>query len=517
MKSICLFLSLIFTSVTLAQVKQPNVVVILLDDFDFDEMGYFDPMQYPTYTLHQKKLDGNKNGWGVMPTRPYTPAMDQLANKGLVFTQYRVATTICTPSRYSLLTGNFPSRAASFKSQECLNQPISINNNSNITIEDQEWNIAKGFKKLGYTTGMVGKWHLTDHRRNIGIVRKIAGQSETQTQSTILSTYQKAVNYMQDNHGFDQVRALYMGNANGLGLPKELYKLEGNMEWFADEAIQFIESQQQNPFFLYFSPNLPHGLAGKKFLEGIPNATSAGLLHTTPTNADQRQKIIETVQQQNASLNTATSTYIDQGIQRIINTLEKLNLIENTIIVLTSDHQSRGKSSVYEAARVPFIIHWPAIIKKHQELAATLSSVDLAPTLLELAGNQESIESDGISFAQGLLNNKIESHPCFIETGSRRAVVYNDLKYIAERDAEIATPKSSSNKHEELDESIGKYFPAINETDQLYHLLNDPLEQTNLFSTPEYQSQLSQLKKLLQQHCTKMNHPFGEFFTPHNN
>lgn len=419
MKTLIAFIFIISTAFAVEE-PPPNVIVIMLDDMDFDEIGGFDPKEYPTFTgaeSPRQKTTKYRKQWGVMPQRPLTPAIDRLMKEGMTFTQFRVSSPICCPSRYTALTGQYASRCVSLQKSSPLTGPADIPSrvNRNISIQPGQWHLGRGFQQSGYAAAIIGKWHLspvnevlgrrkpafTDSRGNAmpGVSQSLTDAENIERIRTAFSATQS---WMREQHGWDAVEAFYLANTNELGLPKALWEIEGNMDWLAFHAAKWVERSSTKPFFLYWAPNLPHGEFGDAFLKANPSATVAGLLPEETRAGQSRQAIAADIDRAGRPPETATSTWIDAGIAHLLKQLDDSGLAGRTIVVLTSDHQSRGKGTAFEGVRVPLIIRRPGRIAPCSRCDSVLSNVDLAPTLLELAGvplPSGPVVMDGTSFA----------------------------------------------------------------------------------------------------------------------
>jgi len=143
-------------------VRRPNVVVIFADDLDFDEVGCFDPTAYPTYTGACMAGDAMPTGpsWGVYPERPLTPHMDSLKRDGALLDRFYMVCTVCTPSRYALLTGQHAGRSANIARLFPASEPACVEFNASIGLG--QWTMPHAFRQAGYVTGAAGKWHTAD-------------------------------------------------------------------------------------------------------------------------------------------------------------------------------------------------------------------------------------------------------------------------------------------------------------------------------------------------------------------
>jgi arylsulfatase A-like enzyme len=516
-------LAALATACSAAPVAKPNLLVIFTDDLDFEEVGAL-------AKYGDAALAGNAHR---REAKPLTPNLDRLIDQSQVFTQFHVASVVCTPSRYALLTGQYCSRSTSLQAKHPVSGPACVEFNTDIL--PGQWHLALGLKAAGYTTGIVGKWHNTETRGTPYHVeppicdytgKQIGPQDPTLPENAlrVSAAYDATVKHLRDDIGWDYVSSIYIGNANQLGLPKPLWAHESNMEWFTAGALKFLDQQKGNdkPFFLYFAPNIPHGGGGEKFAKADPRATPEGLvdwhLGVQPSRAD----VLRRVRAAGCRPNVAWATWLDDGVGAILKRLDALGLAENTAVIFSSDQQSHGKWTCYEGARVPLAVRWPGRLKPGTPITALLNSIDFAPTLLELAGAMAPAASeailDGRSFAPLLTGGSLPERPVLIEMGYGRAVISGGWKYIACRYPEVIEAQAKQKGHRP--DFLGRFkekgpdesmWPSFGEADQLFNLVADPQEQKNLAADPACAARLTEMKALLKSLLSPLPHVFGEF------
>ena len=282
---------------------------------------------------------GDMSCYSNTPIR--TPNMDKVAGAGVKFTQMYAAAPICTPSRVGILTGRYPQRSG-------LSRVLFPEDEEGLT--QAEVTIADCLKAQGYATCALGKWH-------------VGCRPE----------------HMPRQHGFDYFFGLPYSNDMD---PLPLYENERVIESppdqatltrrYTDKAIEFIQEHKDQPFFIYLAHTMPH----------IP-------LHV---EEEFRGK-------------SAAGTYgdtiecIDWHLGRLMDTLEELDLLDNTLLMITSDNGPwyegstgglRGrKFDVYEGGvRMPFVAQWPRVIPAGTLCEQPASQMDLLPTLTKLAGGE---------------------------------------------------------------------------------------------------------------------------------
>ncbi len=292
-----------------------------------------------------------------------TPNLDRMAQQGVKLTSF-YAMPSCTPARAALLTGRYPVRSG-------LHHVLGPD--SRVGIPDSELTLAEGLKTRGYRTLAVGKWHL--------------GHAEEK--------------FLPTSNGFDEYFGLLYSNdmqppwvqtQKPLKLWRNIeaveypVKQETLTERYTEEAVKFIEQKKNRPFFVYLAYSMPH----------VPISATQGFLDRS-----------------RAGLYGAVIETIDWSVGRILETLKKEGLDENTLVVFTSDngpwmympdrmfrenliqrgdHGSPGplrgaKSSTYEGGvRVPFLARWPGRLPAGRVSAEPATLMDVYTTLLELTG-----------------------------------------------------------------------------------------------------------------------------------
>ncbi len=329
-----------------ASAKQPNIVFILIDDLGWADVGC--------------------NG------SPFheTPNIDRLAAQGMRFTDGYAACPVCSPTRASIMTGKYPARLhlTDFLKGRRKRQDSPI---LPALYEDQlplkEVTIAEALKTAGYTTCHIGKWHLGSEP------------------------------FFPEHQGFDKnVGGCYSGMPRSFFWPKWgknppiTGKKDGEYlpDRLAEEASGFIEANQDKPFFLYLSHYAVH----------IP--------------MEAKEKTIEKYRAkpkpeggQNNPIYAAMVESIDRSVGRVMETLERLKIDDNTVVIFMSDNGGlsvkegkhtpatsnaplrAGKGYLYEGGiREPWIVKWPGVTKPGSVCGDPVTSVDFFPTLLDIAG-----------------------------------------------------------------------------------------------------------------------------------
>ncbi len=321
-----------------AAADKPNVILVITDDQGYGDVG----------------AHGN--------TMIQTPAMDRLWAESARLTDYHVDPT-CAPTRSALMSGRYSNRTGVWH---------TIMGRS--LMNDNETTLAEVFKANGYATGMFGKWHLGDN---------FPLRPEDQGFEDVTRHGGGGVGQGSDYWGNDYFDDTYW--RNGQTKPYTGYCTD---VWFA-EAMDFIQRNQERPFFCYLSTNAPHGP-----LNVDPKYAKPYEEKGVPPNLAKFYGMIEN---------------IDENLAKLRKQLTALGLTKNTILIFTTDNGTangavrarsddkwpgfnagmRGaKGSEYDGGhRVPFFMHWPAgKLNKGQDIDHLCAHIDVQPTLIDLCG-----------------------------------------------------------------------------------------------------------------------------------
>jgi hypothetical protein len=260
----------------------------------------------------------------------------------------------------------------------------------------------------------------------------------------------------------------------------------------------------------------------------FPLYSGAGRLEKLPDVIAPREAILQQVE--NAGLPAATFgfTWMDATVGAMLDRLDRLGLAENTLFVFLSDHGTTGKWTLHdhEGTDVPCLMRWPKVIASGGVCTSLMQSTDLVPTFLDVAGvtKPESYRIDGVSLRPVLADPSAKVHDhLYFELGNARAVRTSDWKYIAVRYEDEQFQKIQSADLKELpralayignDKAVSNNLaerPHFLDSDQLYHLTDDPQEMTNLAADPRYAEKLAEMKQLLLTYLKAQGRPFGEF------
>ncbi len=344
--------------------RAPNIVFILIDD-----LGYMDVGSYNPDTFYE------------------TPRLDRLAGEGMRFTDGYTASPVCSPTRYSIVTGRYPTRVRATNwftgVREGRFRPAPLNNFMPL----DEFTLAEALREEGYRTAFVGKWHL--------------GPTEE---------------YWPENRGFEvNIGGHHRGSPpGGFFAPYDNPRLESGPdgeylpERLVDESLRLLESFREEPFLLYLSFYTVHTpLQAPEELVEKYRARAAALATDEPDFAEEEQvwPVDEPRRvriRQNHAVYAAMVEAMDQQVGRVLDGLERLGLAENTMVFFFSDNGGlstseghptsnlplrAGKGWVYEGGiRVPLIVRWPGVVEPGSVCREPVISNDFYPTILEAAG-----------------------------------------------------------------------------------------------------------------------------------
>ena len=490
--------------------RRPNVILIYTDDQNYEQIGCY--------------------GGDV-----YTPHMDGMAKEGVRFTRAYVPTAICTPSRYSVTTGQYPGRCSHSRFKNKYPDGVQIEVSFNTPVNPDGLTLAKVMKNSGYKTGVVGKWDLgyptaeeygkeflePFPRTNAWI--HVTGEADPKDPkiSTLLKRNHERLCQYAKSLGFEYADALYRLNPEMWNHPLNIH----NMEWVTDAALRFIDKNVDQPFFLYMAPTLHHIPHPQESLaQADPRITMAGYLDKAPNVQPPRDGIIPRVQKAGYKPETAYCTWLDDAVGAVIKRLQEYGLYDDTVVILMSDHQTHDKGSLYEGGvRTPCIMQYPKGIPPGKICASLMQNIDLIPTILDLCQIEvpSDMQLDGSSMLPILHGDVDAVHKVlYFEYGWTRALCTERWKYLALRYSkaaeELKEKKGGRLYHDRVLEphqhNVLLHHPNYWDPDQLYDLSIDSEETTNLAYDPKYSDILNKMKGQMKEILkTFGDHPFGEF------
>lgn len=511
--------------------EKPNILFLITDD---------------QFKHHMNWMPEGKQKNGKF--RNYTPNTDRLADNATVFERQYVTSPVCTPSRFGVVTGLYPSRSTAqvfMDRQKELGGQTSVEWNTFVT--SGQTALPKLLQKAGYRTGMVGKNHVIEVR-DMKKPEWLAEPDDPKMLSTLKANYDKQVQAIKEA-GFEYGASLYYDNPDFIGV-KSL--ASHNLDWIAKGALDFLEQKDERPFFLYCAVTIPHGPGEPaRSYKADPRITALGMLDEPLDVLPPRETIEQRLKEAGIPVahGRPNLLWLDDMVGALLTKLEKTGELENTIIVYFNDHGQMAKGTIYEGGvhSEAFMSHnGPFPVGKRTD--ALVSNLDFAPTLLELAGAPATdADFDGKSIVPMLNGTAEEVHDAlFFELGFVRGMIKGDWKYIALRYPEpiaempLAKRQRILNRFNESQKrrgrpvytkdpnapfshvqavpgggdaehmSIGKY-PAFHDADQLYNLSIDPNEQKNLANDPKHAEKLAEMKAALAEHLQEMPGSFAEF------
>ena len=508
------------TDTNSVETKKPNIIFFIADDM------------YPwmfNNTPEGRSPDGKPLN--------LTPTLDKLAAEGVWLENMKVVSPVCTPSRYNSLTGNYASRAINenFKSFTAINDGQTVIQWNSFLVPGQE-TMGTYFQNLGYKTGFVGKNHIIESLSQIGEGENKPTLSADPTDPKVKEGLEFRYKELQKDikkSGFDYAEALYHNNPNWLGIRALAYQ---NMDWIAEGGVEFIKTYKDNPFMLYIASTLPHApLDAEHSWKSDRRITAKGILDEAPTAMPQPP--VESIQERIKEAGyegkkRENILWLDDAVGALFKQLEEEGVIDNTIVVFFNDHGQNFKGTLYEGGVNSQAFIWKkGGFKVGNVLDNPVSNVDFLPTLLDLAGDSESLEKfDGKSFKSALEGKEFTGRTSmYHELGYARAVVKDGFKYYAVRypkwaeELNFEQRKDTLQKYTAYRESFGEHgmsdnpnapygqlemvpggggaehnaylnHPNFSAKDQLYDLVNDPNEQNNLINDPKYAEKLISLK-----------------------
>jgi len=399
----CLSLALLSTATTSFakdDARPPNIVLLLVDDLGWADVGC--------------------NG----STFYATPSIDSLASAGMRFTDAYAACPVCSPTRASIQTGKYPARLQLTDFLVGRRQP----NSPILTAEFrhylplEEVTLAEALRPAGYKSAHMGKWHLGTEQ------------------------------YFPERQGYDvNVGGTRAGAPASYFYPawKKNVPLEGSdgqylTDRLTDEAVKFIAQNKDRPFFLnlcYYNVHIP--IQARKDLLARYQERARGLKPDAP--------------QRNAHYGAMVAA-VDESVGRILKTLDEQHLVDNTVVIFTSDNGGlsvpegphtpatsnaplrAGKGYLYEGGiREPLLVRWPGRVKAGSVCREPVCSIDLYPTILAIAGVRPAEKQivDGVSLLP-LLQGQVESlnrdalywhYPHFSNQGGRPGAAIRAGRY----------------------------------------------------------------------------------------
>ncbi len=324
---------------------RPNVIIVITDDQGYGDIGFH----------------GNPH--------IQTPTLDAFASESIRFTNFYVS-PVCAPTRSSLMTGRYSLRTG-----------VRDTYNGGAIMATSEVTIAELLKDAGYVTGIFGKWHLGDNypsrAMDQGFDESVVHLSGGMGQVGDFTTY-----YERDSSYFNPIlwnngqQTKYTGYCSDI---------------FANEAINFIRENHNQPFFCYLSFNAPHTPLQvpdeyyQKYADLDPSAGFDELRGMSESHKEAARRVYGMV------------TNIDDNMSKLLGLLKELNIVENTLVIFMTDNGPQQvrfnggmkgrKGSVYRGGvRVPFYLRYPAGFSGNQDIDFSSAHIDVLPTVAGIVG-----------------------------------------------------------------------------------------------------------------------------------
>lgn len=483
--------------------NRPNIIFIMSDDHAANALG--------AYGSRLAGLD-------------LTPNLDQLAAEGILFENAFCNNSICTPSRASIITGQYPQT----------NGVLDLDQNLDI---DKQY-LPKELAKLGYSTAVIGKWHLKNEPAAFDYYKVLPSQGEyfdPVFQEKGKGTWPQ--NRVETKgHSTDVITDLSIDYIKGLDKSKPFflmhhYKAPHDMFEYAPRYEDFLaRTEIPEPSSLYYQPNWgSEGTRGK----------DDSLIDYIGTSVSDRHRYrnyneifldgqFEGAESAHRGYQHYMKAYlrcvkgIDDNLGRFFDFLKSEGLWENTVIIYTGDqgmmlgeHDLQDKRWMYEESmQMPYIMHYPKMIKPGMVTDLLVNNTDYAPTMIELAGGKTPDYMQGRSFIDTLKGKK--------EKDWRTATYYRYWMHIIHH--YVPAHFGIRTKDYKLMFFYGKHYLPESEfknfywakqyhgienetphTWEFYDLKNDPQELHNRYNDPEYKSIISKLKEELKRQRIELN------------
>ncbi len=391
--------------------SRPNIIYILADDLGYGDLSCFGQQKFAT------------------------PNIDKLAEEGIIFTQHYSGSTVCAPSRSSLLTGMHTGHTPVRGNHE-------IKPEGQWPLPSETFTLAEMLKEAGYVTGAFGKWGLGFP----GSEGEPGNQGFDEFYG--YNCQRLAHNYYPFYLWHNQEKVIMKGNE---GANRKVYAPEKIHE----QALKFLDDNKDNKFFMYYPSAIPHAelFAPESYMEKYRGKYMPEKIYDGVDDGVQLKLGPYGSQTEAHAAFAAMINYLDDQVGEIVAKVKELGLDKNTIIIFTSDngpHKEGGadpdyfnsngilrgyKRDLYEGGiRVPMIVRWPGIVNPGKQTDHVSAFWDVMPTLSDIVGVKIPDHIDGISFLPTLLGKQQQQHDYlyweFHERGGRQALRKGDWKIV---------------------------------------------------------------------------------------
>jgi arylsulfatase A-like enzyme len=415
---------ILFSCATVAWVSagnQPNIVFIEVDDLNYKYSG-----------LAQNPL-------------LETPNMDRIAQSGTYFENAMCQGMMCGPSRNSLVSGLYPHSMGFYRNGQMHTFPTGT------------WMFPQALQKAGYYTSYIGKSHIKGYKGTKGGLSADMGFDHIQHtagRAVLLGKAKKGgaiddwyFNFLQEEGLFQTLLEDSKKKQNST-LPEDAY-LDG---FFTKASLDFLDGYKtETPFFLWINYSLPHGPhdVDDKYHtfspDDMPGTQKANF--TAPEKLVKDTKLVKTDMKETQAAYCAAITFMDRQVGRVLDNLQKNSMLENTVIVLFSDHgimmgdhERIHKGTLFRQITTPtLLVSWPKEFKQGVVVTTPVELMDIIPTSLDLA--------DGLEFDERPINANESLLPLLTGKGTyERKLAFGEVEsYVVVTDGQYRLIRGEDN------------------------------------------------------------------------
>lgn len=466
--------------------KQPNVLFLIADDLNNMLGCYGDP-------------------------KAKTPNLDRLAARGVKFDRSYCTFPLCGPSRNSMLTGLYPNSTGILANSLIFRQTIPA-----------QHSLSQAFRLSGYFAARIGKLY------HYNVPNSIGTNGHDDPGSWELELNPAGVDRLEHHPNiYSLTSGQFGGTLSWFASPKsDQYHTDGLMAEDAQWVLERCAKKKDRPFFLavgFFRPHTPYVAPKEPYFDWYPEKDMRIVPDVVQDQADippaglasykkEQDKLTDDLRRQSLQAYYASISFMDAQVGKVVDSLDRLGLSDNTIIVFTSDHGYHTgehglwqKMSLFEeSARVPMLIVAPGVSAKGGVAKSPVSHIDLFPTLTELCGVKSSANIQGQSLVAMLKD------PSTVGRGWAMTQVTRGP--VGPRATQNPNAKDKSFFGYSLRTPRWRYteWDSGNQGRELYDHDSDPLELTNLSSQPEHAKTVEELSKQLQSAAKSTFPPSGE-------
>ncbi|SFO60593.1 Arylsulfatase A [Algoriphagus ornithinivorans] len=422
--------SLICWSQSRSPEDRPNIIVILTDDQGYADVGF--------------------NGSEDIPT----PGIDRIASNGVVFSSGYVSFAVCGPSRAGLITGRYQDRFGFARN------PLLAPKDSTMGLPLSEETMADLLKKAGYRTGAIGKWHLGAHPSLVPNKRGfdefygfLSGGHQYFPEKWVLNDLSEA------RDQWDGYKTKLLKN------DERVNEQEYLTDALSREALNFVNNNSDQPFFLYLAYNAPHA----------PMQATEKYLSRFPEIKDEKRRTY-----------AAMVSAVDDGVGALLDLLKTLNIEENTLVFFLSDNGGptkdngsnnkplRGfKGDFFEGGiRVPFALQWKGQVPSGKRYDSPIISLDIFATAASLANVKPKNELDGVDLIPYLTGNKkgnpheelywrnYNANRFAIRSGDSKMIIQPNQNFLFDLSKDLSESKNQFSIQEALAKKLSEKLEA---------------------------------------------------------